>query len=117
MQEEELDSCRAAGERGPDTSGMRVQGETKAGSPCAILQEQKSERLQVRRPSQRFSLGRFFGLLAGGLDSFFALPFAASSCLTLDAMAYVSTMSGAYGKAQVFSPDRRSCRSLRPSTA
>jgi hypothetical protein len=31
--EEELDSCRAADERG-SASGMRVQGETEAGSSC-----------------------------------------------------------------------------------
>jgi hypothetical protein len=34
VQEEELDSCRAAGERGL-AAGMRVQGETSTGSPCA----------------------------------------------------------------------------------
>ena len=34
VQEEELDSCRAAGERGPNPGGMRVQGETKGVSPC-----------------------------------------------------------------------------------
>jgi hypothetical protein len=38
VQEEELDSCRAAGERGRIGSGMRVQGETKAGSPCAFFE-------------------------------------------------------------------------------
>jgi hypothetical protein len=34
VQEEELDSCRAAGAGEGRTSGMRVQGEAEAGSPC-----------------------------------------------------------------------------------
>ena len=37
VQEEELDSCRAAGERRPEPSGMWVQGETEAVSSSAIL--------------------------------------------------------------------------------
>jgi hypothetical protein len=56
VQEEELDSCRAAGERGPDQSRMWVQGETEAGSPCAILAAGKNERRQVRRLSERWRL-------------------------------------------------------------
>ena len=34
VQEEELESWRAAGERGPKAGWMRVQGETSKGSPC-----------------------------------------------------------------------------------
>jgi hypothetical protein len=37
VQEEELDSWRAAGERGRKLGWMRVQGETSMVSPCAIL--------------------------------------------------------------------------------
>jgi hypothetical protein len=44
VQEEELDSCCAAGERGPEAGGMWVQGETKAGSPCAIFEAGKKRK-------------------------------------------------------------------------
>jgi hypothetical protein len=59
----ELDSCRACrrAEAGLP-AGCGLQGETKAGSPCAIFEAQRNERRQVRRPSERWSLGRFFCL-------------------------------------------------------
>ena len=47
---------------GRTQGGMRVRGETKAGSPCAIFEAQRNERRQVRRPSERWNLGRFFDL-------------------------------------------------------
>jgi len=37
VQEEELDSWRAVGERRAEASGQRVQGETSTGSPCRIF--------------------------------------------------------------------------------
>jgi hypothetical protein len=49
VQEEELDSCRATGERRP-AAGMRVRGETQEGSPCAIFELEKMKGRQVRRP-------------------------------------------------------------------
>ena len=91
--EEELDSCRAAGERGP-ASGMRVQGETKAGSPCRDLSRRKKGEAAGCAASLLHGLSGFLrlcGLLQVWV-AFFAFSLAANSCFTLRAMASVSTL-------------------------
>src|SRR6202030_2492415 len=56
----ELDSCRAAGERGP-VAGCGLQGETSKGSPSAIFAHEQNEGTAKRRPSVNESLGHFLG--------------------------------------------------------
>jgi hypothetical protein len=61
VQEEELDSCRTR-RRARAGSGMRVQGETQAGSPCAILGWVKYGRAAGSPPLWSMRLGRSLGL-------------------------------------------------------
>lgn len=87
VQEEELDFCRAAGERGPEPSGMRVKGRNQSGvSLRRNLGQDCAKRPQLRSLLRsRHSYAAFLtlaGALAAGVGSFFALAFAANSALT-----------------------------------
>jgi hypothetical protein len=62
VQEGGTSSCRATGERGP--GGIRVQGETKAGSPCAIFGGAINE-AAGSPPRWEMTLGRFLGFCFG----------------------------------------------------
>jgi hypothetical protein len=68
VQEEELDSCRAAGAGEGRTSGMRVQGEAEAGSPCLRLERRARKRDPGRIRSRIFSecLSTIHALRFGG---------------------------------------------------
>jgi hypothetical protein len=72
---------------------MRVQGENGTCFPCRRFGAQKKGR-QVRRPHRDSNAqAAFFAVfLLTGSGVFFALSFAANSCLTLAAMASVSTL-------------------------
>jgi hypothetical protein len=83
VQEEELDSCRAAGERRPGSSGMWVQGETKAGSPCAILAQQKAGAAKCR-PLCVSLLGHFLSGLGRRLRGLLGLLFSGKLLLYLE---------------------------------
>ena len=91
VQEEELNSCRAAGERGPATRRDEGPGETEGVSPgaiCAACQETKRPRTNPGPQSMklgRFLLGRLF--LCQSLDRCW-LRFARAIRLGFDSLGF-----------------------------
>jgi len=71
---------------------MRGRGETCKGFPRAIFPQHKKGGRRVRRPHLKMIQAAFFADFAAIGGVFFALALAANSCLTMAAIASVSTL-------------------------
>ena len=92
-------------ERGRKTSGLRVQGETKADSPCAIFAQQNGRAARCR-PSVHCLLGRFLGL-GDGLRLLLRLGFGSELLLHLERDGVRIHFVGLRGGAEDFAVGRR----------
>lgn len=91
MQEEELDSCCAAGERGPEPKRAEGAGRNQHGFSLPFFCGRPLKGGECR-PTWMESYAALFAALTVGCGIFFAFSFTANSCLTLASMASVSTL-------------------------